>query len=215
MILHADLQELQRAERRVQRWLATLGLQLQGQKTRTSHTFTPFQGEAGFDFLGFNICQVQGEGERKQETTHRLKTIINPSKEAIQRHNAAIEQKLRQGQNASQAQVIQELNPLIMGWTSYYNGLVDTASMGRYDELMEQQLLNWASKRHPGQTRDWLLAQRTYPALRSGAVPGGAAAGQATACLWLHLLHGITETGAGAIHTATTGQNENHYCTGV
>ena len=157
VILHADLQELQRAEKRIQRWLATLGLQLQGQKTRTSHTLTPFQGEAGFNFLGFHIYQVQAEGERKQEAADRLKTIINPGKEAIQRHNAAIEQKLRQGQNASQAQVIQDLNPLIVGWTSYYNGLVEAARMSQYDELMEQHLLNWASKRHPGQTREWLL----------------------------------------------------------
>ncbi len=31
--------------------------------------------------------------------------------------------------------------------------------MSRYDELMEQHLLRWAAKRHPGQTRDWLLAR--------------------------------------------------------
>jgi RNA-directed DNA polymerase len=158
VILHADLQELQRAEKRVQRWLTTLGLQLHGQKTRISHTFTPFQGEVGFDFLGFHIYQAQGEA------TRGLKTIIDPGKEAIQRHNAAIEQKLRHLQNASQAQVIQELNPLIIGWTSYYNGLVEAASMSQYDELMEQRLLNWASKRHPGQARDWLLARYWRPA---------------------------------------------------
>lgn len=87
---------------------------------------------------------MQAEGERKQEG---LRTIINPGKEAIQRHNAAIEQRLRHLQNASQAQLIQELNPLIVGWTSYYNGLVEAASMSQYDELMEQRLLNWARRK--------------------------------------------------------------------
>ena len=66
---------------------------------------------------------------------------------------------MRQVQNASQAQVIKELNPLIVGWTSYYNGIVEAASMSQYDELMEQQLLHWASRRHPGQSREWLLAR--------------------------------------------------------
>jgi RNA-directed DNA polymerase len=163
VILHADLHELHQAEKRVRRWLATLGLRLNAQKTRISHTLIPFQGEAGFDFLGFHIHQKQAEkqvgSKRKQEPTQWLKTIVNPTQEAIQRHNAAIEQKLRHVQSSSQAQVIKELNPLIVGWTSYYNGIVEAASMSPYDEVMEQRLLHWASRRHPGQARDWLLAR--------------------------------------------------------
>jgi RNA-directed DNA polymerase len=163
VILHADLHELHQAETRVRRWLATLGLQLNAQKTRISHTLIPFQGEAGFDFLSFHLHQEQAEkqlgGKKKQEAASWVKTIVTPSLEARQRHLAALEQKLRQGQSASQAQVIKELNPLIIGWTSYYNGIVEAVSMGQYDEVMEQRLLQWASKRHPGQTRDWLLAR--------------------------------------------------------
>jgi RNA-directed DNA polymerase len=162
VILHADLHELQQAEKRVRRWLATLGLQLNAQKTRFGHTLIPFQGEAGFDFLSFHLHQEQAEkqlgGRRKQEPAPWLKTIVNPSQEAIQRHLATLEQKMRQVQNASQAQVIKELNPLIVGWTSYYNGIVEAASMSQYDVLMQQLLLHWASRRHPGQTHDWLLA---------------------------------------------------------
>ena len=30
--------------------------------------------------------------------------------------------------------------------------------MRRYDDLMEQQLLIWARKRHLGKARDWLIA---------------------------------------------------------
>ena len=77
VILHADLHELQQAEKRVRRWLATLGLQLNAQKTRISHTLIPFQGEAGFDFLGFHLHQEQAEkqlgGRRKQEATSVVK----------------------------------------------------------------------------------------------------------------------------------------------
>jgi len=58
---------------------------------------------------------------------------------------------------APQGRVIEELNPLIVGWTAYYNGVVPAAMMSRYDDLMEQRLMNWAGKRHPGKARDWLL----------------------------------------------------------
>ena len=83
--------------------------------------------------------------------------MISPAKEAIKRHLAVTEQRLQQLQTASQARVIEELTPLIIGWAAYYNGVVPPAIMSRYDDLLEQRLLNWASKRHPGKTRDWLL----------------------------------------------------------
>ena len=83
--------------------------------------------------------------------------MISPSQEASKRHLAAIEQRLQQLQTAPQALVIEELNPLIMGWAAYYNGVVPAVTMSRYDDLLEQQLIKWASKRHPGKARDWLL----------------------------------------------------------
>src|SRR6184192_1988523 len=109
-LLHADLKELQQAVRRVKHWLARMGLQLHADKTRFTHTLTPYQGQVGFDFLGFNI---------RQEPAPRLKTIITPSQEASKRHLAAIDQRLQQLQTALQVRVIEELNPLIVGWTAY------------------------------------------------------------------------------------------------
>ena len=150
VILHTDLNELKRAIMRVKQWLATLGLHLPAQKTHITHTLTPYQGRVGFDFLGFNI---------RQERLSRVKTIVTPSQEAHKRHLATIEQRLKQLQTAPQAQVIAELNPLIMGWGNYYAGIVEGSIMNRYDELMKQQLLNWASRRHPGKARDWLIAR--------------------------------------------------------
>jgi len=148
VILHHDPKELQQAIRRVKRWLAHLGLHLHADKTRITHTLIPSQGQVGFDFLGFNIRQEQG---------NRIKTIIAPSQEAIKRHLAAIDQRLLQLQTAPQARVIEELNPLVIGWVAYYNGVVPASAMGRFDAFIEQRLLNWAGKRHPGKAREWLL----------------------------------------------------------
>ncbi len=153
VILHADLKELQQAVRRVKHWLATIGLQFHAHKTRITHTQTPYQGQVGFDFLGFSIRQEPGE------KTPLGKTIITPSQEASKRHLAAIEQRLQQLQTDPQARVIAELNPLIVGWAAYYTGVVPATTMGRYDDLVEQRLIHWASKRHSGKARDWLLSR--------------------------------------------------------
>jgi len=201
-LLHADLKELQQAVRRAKHWLARMGLHLHADKTRFTHTLTPYQGQVGFDFLSFSIRQepvenstvmlsaakqlpasrdrpfaslrvtieeadrpfaarrVRGHSRlAPQEHSPRVKTIINPSREASKRHLAAIDQRLQKLQTASQARVIAELNPLIVGWAAYYNGVVEAEAMSRYDDLVEQRLINWASKRHPSKERDWLLGR--------------------------------------------------------
>jgi RNA-directed DNA polymerase len=98
-----------------------------------------------------------------QQRSQGVKTIITPSQEASKRHLAAIEQRLQQLQTAPQARVIEELNPLIVGWAAYYNGLVEASRMSRYDDLLEQRLMRWASRRHTGKARDWLLARYWHP----------------------------------------------------
>src|SRR5436305_2015414 len=81
-LLHADLKELQQAVRRVKHWLARMGLQLHADKTRFTHTLTPYQGQVGFDFLGFGIRQEPGEkiprSQSGQEHAPGGKTSITP-----------------------------------------------------------------------------------------------------------------------------------------
>lgn len=181
VIVHSDVMELQQAVLRIRQWLATMGLQLRADKTRLTHTLTPYRGQVGFDFLGFNICQEQ-QGKQPtgnstqgaswsplhkaplrrpaaQKLSSEIKTIVRPASEASERHLTVIEQRLQQLHGAPQARVIEALNPLIVGWASYYNGLVPAATMGYYDEWLEQRLLHWASQRHPGKAREWLRAR--------------------------------------------------------
>jgi len=70
---------------------------------------------------------------------------------------ATLDAKLQQLHTSTQAQIIRELNPLIAGWAAYYNGCVSATILGQYDDVLEQRLLRWASRQHPGKNRDWLL----------------------------------------------------------
>jgi len=173
VILHADLPILQHAARRVQQWLSTLGLQLNVPKTRILHTLQPFQGQAGFDFLSFTICQYPVESASGKSGSQSLsgrpsdltssscayETVITPSDEARRRHLARIGQRIRQLQTAPQAHIIRELNPLIGSWAAYYGGIVEDAVLRHYDKQMQQLLLKWASLRHPGKSREWLCGR--------------------------------------------------------
>ena len=54
VVLTPRLSDIQRAKEAVEQWMKTIGLELHPQKTTVCHTLN---GEAGFDFLGFNIRQ--------------------------------------------------------------------------------------------------------------------------------------------------------------
>ena len=164
VILHSNLQEIQQAARRVKHWLATLGLHLHPRKTQIAHTLTPYQGQIGFDFLGFSIRQEADEkAPHGQGRGPGLKTILAPSQEARERHVATLDARLQQLRTATQAQVIRELNPVITGWATYYNGFVPPATLSSYDDLLEQKLLRWASKQYPGKDSNWLLTRYWHP----------------------------------------------------
>ena len=194
LVLHSDLNELQQGVKRVEPWLARMGFHLHPDKTRISHTLIPYQGAVGFDFLGFALHQEaddmkfrwhQRSGASRashplpssaQMSPLKVKTIISPSQEASKRHQAAIDQRLQRVQNATQAQVIAELNPLIIGWATYYTGIVSAEIMSRYDDVLTQRLLQWAGCRHPGKTQDWLFAHYWHQEKKNGrsfATPDG------------------------------------------
>jgi len=191
VILHSHLGELQQAARRVTRWLAAMGLRLHTDKTRMTHTLTPYRGQVGFDFLGFTIRQYPvekppmskpGRATRAGASpappllrsdphkAYRVKTSITPSQKAIERHMAAIGHLLSQLRSAPQAQVIEELNLMIGGWVAYYAAFVPPAILSQCDDMMESLLLRWASQRHPHQEKQWLLARYWHRSRQHGRV---------------------------------------------
>ena len=95
VILHHDLDTLHQIKEQAETWLGQIGLQLNPTKTRITHTLNEDEGQAGFDFLGFNIRQYQ-VGRYKIRTDRGqagFKTLIRPSKEAQKRHLAHLKLK--------------------------------------------------------------------------------------------------------------------------
>ena len=93
VVLHAEAVEVMKAQQIIATWLKDIGLELKPSKTRLSHTLKEYQGNRGFDFLGFTIRQFP-VGKTHTGTHHGkplgFKTIITPSKEGVQRHLQAL-----------------------------------------------------------------------------------------------------------------------------
>jgi RNA-directed DNA polymerase len=152
VIFHSDKGELQKAAERVTTWLEEMGLRLSPSKTRITHTLTLYEGNVGFDFLGFHVQQYRaGKTQTGKDTYGRplgYKTLIRPSKEAMKRHTREIGLRLRELRNAPQVSVIRKLNPIIRGWCNYYRWVVCSEAFKTCDRNTFWQLARWSEARH-------------------------------------------------------------------
>jgi RNA-directed DNA polymerase len=157
VILHHDLNQLHQIKAQVEEWLSQTGLQLNPGKTRISHTLNEDEGQAGFDFLGFNIRQYHVG--RYKTTTYRgqagFKTLIRPSKEAQKRHLAQLKQVIRDYRGSSQAGLIGKLNPIIRGWANYYKTCAAKETFNQMSAQLYHKLRRWAAFRHPRKWPSW------------------------------------------------------------
>jgi RNA-directed DNA polymerase len=152
VIMDENLGVILEAKSVIEEWLKERGLTLKESKTRITHTFEKHEGNVGFDFLGFNIRQYPVSDKQSgsvggTEIKRGHKTLIKPSKEAIQRHLDKIDDLIKRNRNSSQEQVINALNPIIRGWTAYYSTVASAETFSKIDSIIFSKLRGWAKSR--------------------------------------------------------------------
>jgi RNA-directed DNA polymerase len=159
---------VQRCRELISDWLSDIGLELKPEKTRLTHTLYPElseDGMAGFDFLGHHIQQYPaGKYQSAKDTKGRIlgfNTLITPSKKASKAHQEEIGRLITKHRSSPQAVLIKNLNPVIRGWSSYYQNS-DAQSVGelsKQDYLTYLKLRRWAKRRcgniSNGHTKYW------------------------------------------------------------
>jgi RNA-directed DNA polymerase len=155
---------------RLEPWLKERGLALNQGKTRIGRI------DAGFDFLSFTIRRYYPSGGPKVLTT--------PSRTALKKIRQRLAQELRSLRSASPAEVIATLNPIIRGQANYYRPGASTRAFQGLDYYLWRQLYQWARRRHPKKSRQWVATRyfrAFHPARRDQWVFGDRESGA-----WLH-----------------------------
>ncbi len=123
VVLHAEEAEVIKAQQLIASWLKQIGWELKPSKTRLSHTLKEYQGNIGFDFVGFTMRQFPVGKTHSGACNGKplgFKTIIRPSKEGVHRHVQAMRKIVQRSQFLPQEELIAQLNPVILGWARYY-----------------------------------------------------------------------------------------------
>lgn len=154
MVLDKDITVVHRCKQAIEEFLKYMGLGLKNSKTRFSHTLHKYEGNVGFDFLGFNIRQYKvgkthygKSGGNGASRILDFKTIIKPSKEALKKHTTKVGKIIHNHKNKSQAELIKNLNPVIKGWSNYYSCVVSKETFSKADSITYQQLRAWVVRR--------------------------------------------------------------------
>ncbi|MGB3512820.1 MAG: reverse transcriptase domain-containing protein [Microcoleaceae cyanobacterium] len=154
VIIHEDINVIEDCQVIVKEWLKDMGLELKSSKIRLSHTLETYQGEVGFEFLGFHIQQHKVGDYRAATNTMGInlgfKTLITPSKSQVKAHLRKIAEVIDTHKTASQAALINQLNPIIRGWSNYYSTAISKETFSELDHLTYIKLRAWAKSRGKG-----------------------------------------------------------------
>ena len=174
VVLDKDITVVQRCKEAIEEFLKGMGLELKDSKTRVSHTLHKYEGNVGFDFLGFNIRQYKvgkchyGKTGGWNSRILDFKTNISPSKEALKKHTTKVGKIIHKHKSTSQATLINQLNPVIRGWSNYYSCVVSKKTFSKADLNTYQQLRAWVVRRrgkmrqyfHTSNGRKWVFSTR-------------------------------------------------------
>ena len=162
VVLHEQKWVVLALKTEVIRFLKGIGLELSETKTRLKHTLVlqnddtkeeGFDGNIGFDFLGFTFRHFHSKyrsafDSKGRPLGHTL--LIYPSKEKCQSHRKKLHEIIfKQGKALRQEALIKKLNPVISGWSRYF-GVSDANSMhilSKMDQVLFLQLQRWAYRR--------------------------------------------------------------------
>jgi RNA-directed DNA polymerase len=161
LVLHRDRAVIEQTREITSTWLADMGLELKPSKTRITHTLLKYEGNVGFEFLGWYIRQYPvgkthtGNTGGTNSQPLGFKTIIIPSQEAVRRHLEKIKETIQKHRTHKQEFLIGDLNRIITGWCNYHCKVDSTQTFTKVTHLTCLKLIRWGKRRHPQKAAQW------------------------------------------------------------
>lgn len=163
VIFHRDREAIERAQQVAAEWLRGMGLEMKASKTRIAHTLEAIDGQAGFDFLGFNFrLYPRGKTRCIRDVRGRelgFSPSVRPSRNSQKKLLLKVREIVRSHPNVHQAGLIAMLNPVLRGWGNYFSTAVSKEIFGKMDMLIYRKLWSWATRRHSNKGRRWVASR--------------------------------------------------------
>jgi RNA-directed DNA polymerase len=133
------------AQERLSQWLSVRGLRLSDEKTHIRHL------RDGFNFLGFNIRHYPMPYSSRSGS----KLLIKPSPAAITDVKRKLTGLWRKHVGSPTVALINEMNPVIRGWSNYFRVGVSKEVFNDLDSFMYTRAQRYMKRRHPRKSGWW------------------------------------------------------------
>ena len=143
------------AQEILSQWLGVRGLRLSDEKTSIRHL------RDGFNFLAFNIRHYPTPNSSRSG----YKLLIKPSPEAIQEVKRKLKGIWRKHVGSPTVALINEMNPVIRGWSHYFRVGVSKEVFTDLDAFMYQRAQRYMKRRHPKKSGRWRTEKYWGPIL--------------------------------------------------
>lgn len=138
-------EEASEAQAILNEWLRKRGLRLSEAKTQIRHV------TEGFDFLSFHIRHYPAPNSSRSG----YKLLIKPSQDAIQQIKRKLKGIWRKHLGSPTVALINEMNPLVRGWSNYFRIGVAAEVFTHLDNFMYQRAQRYTKRRHPMKSGRW------------------------------------------------------------
>jgi RNA-directed DNA polymerase len=126
-------------------WLGTRGLRLSGEKTHIRHL------REGFNFLGFNVRHYPTPNSSRSG----YKLLIKPSPDSVTQLKRKLKGLWRKHVGSPTVALINEMNPVISGWSNYFRIGVAKEVFAALDSFMYERAQRYMQRRHPRKSGWW------------------------------------------------------------
>lgn len=118
----------------------------------------------GLDFLGWTFRLYKNDPKKiRRKAFKRAKgefvALVTPSKKSIKNVKAKIKTLFRQGVSKPTQLLINQLNPIIVGWANYHRFVNSNKTFRSLDNFMYLQAVRFAKRSHTNKSWEWLKAK--------------------------------------------------------
>jgi len=144
-------------------FLKEVGLIINENKTNiivTNERINHGNFKVGFDFLG---CHFRLYNRKYRGTTSNrgkkkdFVLFVTPSKSNRLKHYNNLKKTIWSMKSVKQEDLIKRINPIIRGWSLYYQHYNSTREFSKLDYKLWFLLFNWANKRHSKKSKTWVI----------------------------------------------------------
>jgi len=121
----------------LRRFLTRLKLTVNEEKTRV------VSAQEGFDFLGVHFRRQPTRRDRRRSACYAW-----PSQRSMKRIRDKVGTVIDHDDRPSLAEVVQQLNPIVRGWGSYFSRLNSSRHFGKVDSYVSYKLRRWLRRKH-------------------------------------------------------------------